>query len=263
MKLTFLGTCSGTEPVAGYHHCSFTVETDGGVYFFDAGEHCSYAAHVGGIDLLSVRAIFISHPHMDHVGGLPNLLWTMRKLAGLHRPQPHPLASRTVTVATPCRSSFDGMLRMLAETEGDFHIDWTIDHRDVIDGEVFDDGDLRVAAMHNLHMGEPSGGRPWRSFSYRIEAEGKRVVFSGDVRSIAELEPLAGAGCDLLLMETGHHVIPDICRYLAGARWPIGQVAFIHHGRATLADPDGQAAAGSDILGEPVIVLADGMTMEL
>ena len=263
MKLTFLGTCSGTEPVAGYHHVSFTVEVGGGVYFFDAGEGCSYSAHLGGVDLLAVRAIFVTHPHMDHVGGLANLLWTMRKLAGMHRPPPHPLAGRTVRVFTPRRESFDGMMEMLRETEGGFQTDWTLEHAQVVDGEIFDDGDLRVEALHNEHMGVPDAGRPWRSFSFGIRAGGKAVVYSGDVRGVAELAPLAAAGCDLLLMETGHHVIPDVCEYLAAAGWPIGQVAFIHHGRATLADPEGQAAAGTQILGREAIVLKDGMTMEL
>ncbi|MHC4715577.1 MAG: MBL fold metallo-hydrolase, partial [Planctomycetota bacterium] len=70
MELTFLGTCSGTEPIEGYRHVSFTLATAGGVYFFDAGGSCAYTAHVMGIDLLAVRAVFISHTHLDHIGGL-------------------------------------------------------------------------------------------------------------------------------------------------------------------------------------------------
>ena len=64
MHLTFLGTCAGTEPMPDRKHTSFAIEYNGKVYWFDAGAGCSYTAHLLGIDLLSVRAIFISHTHM-------------------------------------------------------------------------------------------------------------------------------------------------------------------------------------------------------
>ena len=46
-------------------HTSFVIEHRGGVYWFDAGEGCAYTAHLLGVDLLAVQAIFISHVHMD------------------------------------------------------------------------------------------------------------------------------------------------------------------------------------------------------
>jgi ribonuclease BN (tRNA processing enzyme) len=86
MKFHFLGTCSGTEPMKGMHHCSFVVEIDGALYWFDAGENCSYAAVIKGLDIMQTEALFLSHPHIDHVGGLANLffcfdkfIWTYRK----------------------------------------------------------------------------------------------------------------------------------------------------------------------------------------
>lgn len=47
-KLTILGTCSGTEPMPGRHHTSFTLLHDQRLYWFDAGESCSYTAHQAG-----------------------------------------------------------------------------------------------------------------------------------------------------------------------------------------------------------------------
>ena len=263
MKLTFLGTCSGTEPMPGTHHVSFTVETAGGVYFFDAGEGCSHTAHVMGIDLLTVRAVFISHPHMDHVGGLANLLWTLRKLAVISPEKPHKLAGKTVWVFIPNLATWAGVMGVLSETEGGFHTDFALDAREFSDGEVYDDGRLRVAAAHNTHLGTPKPGQPWRSFSFRIEGDGKAVVYSGDTGGIAELAGLIGAGCDLLLMETGHHRVAEVCAFLRDSAPPIGQVAFIHHGRAILTDPDAEARAGAEALGREVLITRDGMTLEL
>ena len=77
MKIHFLGTCAGTEPIPGRQHMSFVIESNGALYWFDAGEGCSRTAYLNGLDLMGVKAVFISHPHMDHTGGLANLIWTI------------------------------------------------------------------------------------------------------------------------------------------------------------------------------------------
>ena len=81
MKLTFLGTCSGTEPLPGIHHSSFVLQIGGLNYWFEAGENCVHKAAELGIDPLMTAALFISHHHIDHIGGLPNLLTCIRKLS--------------------------------------------------------------------------------------------------------------------------------------------------------------------------------------
>ena len=80
LKLTLLGTCSGTEPMPDIHHCSLVIEVNGVNYWFDAGESCSHTAYTSGLDLMTTKAIFISHPHIDHTGGLPNLFFCIEKL---------------------------------------------------------------------------------------------------------------------------------------------------------------------------------------
>ena len=48
------------------------------------------------------------------------------------------------------------------------------------------------------------------------------VVFSGDLKEIDELEPLLD-DCDLLLVETGHHRVEDICAYAREKRGIVGE----------------------------------------
>ena len=94
-KIHILGSCSGTEPFPGRHHTSLAIELPDSLFFLDAGETCSYTAHLMGLDLLKTRAVFISHCHMDHIGGLPNLLWTKRKLSVVKQKLPVSLVIHT------------------------------------------------------------------------------------------------------------------------------------------------------------------------
>ena len=260
MKITFLGTCAGTEPMAGRRHSSFVVEHGGGLYWFDAGESCAYTAHLLGIDLLATKAIFISHWHIDHIGGLPNLLWTIRKLNTRSELEPKPWHDMTLSVFIPDMGTWKAVWELL-NRYADFT--FTIEPSRPQDGLVFEGDGLKVVAAHNRHLGEAAEGEPWESFSYRIEAEdGKSVVFSGDVADTSELQPLLG-GADLVLMETGHHTVQDVCAYLRDSGLAPDQLGFIHHGRAILADPDGELKKAKSILGDGVFLAEDGMVLEL
>ena len=65
----------------GRHHTAWMLEAGGRLYQFDAGECCAWTAHLMKLDILALRALFISHPHSDHNGGLPMLLWNRNKIA--------------------------------------------------------------------------------------------------------------------------------------------------------------------------------------
>jgi len=262
MKVIFLGTCSGTEPMPGRKHTSFVVVYQEDVYWFDAGEGCSYTAHLAGVDLLRVRGIFISHPHMDHVGGLANLLWTMRKLEGRNEDPARSLSGKTVPLFIPNLGVWDGVRQVLGAPGHTWQPGFIVDAQTYEDGVIYNRGGLKVTALHNRHLGQPAEGKPWQSFSFRIEAGGKSLVFSGDVGDVRELAPLLDA-CDVLLMETGHHKVEDICAYLSGADHAPGRLVFVHHGRAVLADPEGERDKARAILGDRALVADDGMIMEV
>ena len=166
MRLIFLGTGSGTEPVPGYRHVSFAVEWAGGVYWFDAGEGCAYTAHTSGVDLLSVRAIFISHTHTDHIGGLANLIWTIRKLGRVDPESAGSMAGKTVSLCIPDLDVWEGVQAVVRGPAKELDLGFDLQARRYEDGVIYDDGDLRVSALHNRHLGEPeakvSRGSPSR-----------------------------------------------------------------------------------------------------
>ena len=129
----------------------------------------------------------------------------------------------------------------------------------VYDGLVFEDERIRVTAHHTRHLGE-DGSNGWHSFSYLIETEGKRILFSGDVKTPAELDPQIGGGVDLVIMETGHHKVMSVLDFLKDR--PIRKLVFNHHGREILAD---RGAANEKIKesGLPAEILSDMQTIIL
>lgn len=256
-RLHILGSCSGTEPMPDRHHTALALEHDGQLFFFDAGEGCAHTAHVIGLDLLRVRHIFLTHSHQDHVGGLGHLLWTIRKLSvrqGL-------AALPDIEVHTPAPRQFAALLDYLRETEGGFACNFAIHCRPLQAGSLTPADGLLVEAQPNGHLGVPADGR-WRSFSYRLTCNGKRLVFSGDVKHIGELDNWT-AECDWLLMESGHHAPAEVCRHLRERGAAVANLLFVHHGRDLLYRTREVKEAAEAVWGREVLVAYDRMVVTL
>lgn len=254
MKIHYLGTCAGTEPIPGMHHCALVMEINETYYWFDAGEGCGYTAYLMGLDVCKTRALFISHPHIDHVGGLPHLLFVMKNL---RRPLIH---NNTLEVYIPDLNCLQAAQNMSLETRS---LKFSINGHQTHDGLLYEDENVRVTAMHNTHLGE-DGSAGWHSFSFLIEAEGKRVVYSGDIRRQDELDPFLEEQCDLLIMETGHHKVKDVCEYALGKN--VSRLRFNHHGREIINDraaAEAFAAQNAEKSGVSIVICHDGMTEEL
>ncbi len=257
MKIYFLGTCAGTEPMPDRKHASIAIEVGNSVYWIDAGEGCSATAHLMGLDLLKVRHIFISHTHMDHVGGLGNLLWNIRKLTFMRKQQP---IHGAVDVYIPNLETWDGIMKILRNTEGQYQIEYGLEAHEMNAGVLLEDGKVKITAYPNSHLDYLKSDK-CLSFSFLIECEGKKIIYSGDVGKYEDLDAMLQNGCDALIIETGHYSVKDACEYLADKA--VGQVFFSHNGRDILADVKTAQETIALKIGSNAVICEDGMVVEI
>ena len=199
MKIHFAGTCAGTEPMPGRHHTAVILETNGALYQFDAGECCAYTAYaVMNIDLLKMKALFVTHPHIDHQGGLPHWIFTLPKLSVIRKISP---CYTPIDVILPDIRSWDAASALAFGMEGCHRYLGKVNFqiKECADGTVFEDENIKVEALHNLHLGVPENG-VWRSFSYRVSCEGKTIVISGDIKSLDDITAFIKEKTDILLI---------------------------------------------------------------
>ncbi len=223
-----LGTCSGTEPEKNLHHNSFVMQVNGVNYWFDAGENCAHYAHLSGIDVMNTRALFVSHTHIDHIGGMANLFHTMFKMIVSYKKS---FIDDKLKVFIPSEDILECVKKLAFNSRSIWipeHAYNFVEYNPMQDGLLFEDENVKITIVHNGHLYE-DGSEGWHSFSYLIEAEGKKIVFSGDVKSSNELDSLIGDGCDLLLHETGHHKVKDVIAYAVEKN--VKSLRFVHHGR--------------------------------
>lgn len=264
MRFHYLGTASGVEPFPDMHHQSWVLEVNGINYWFDAGENCAHRAHTSGIDVMNTAAVFISHPHPDHYCGLPNLFFCLQKITVKFKKQ---MIKGKLQLFFSEPALLQAMKSLIFRRKkppfNPIEPAFTLEECPMHDGLLYSDENVTVSALHNRHMGE-DGSEGWHSYSFLIEAEGKRIVFSGDVKSPEELDELIGDGCDQLIMETGHHVVEDVLNYALSRK--VRRLRLTHHGRSILENRPFYEALAQKFSSENAIdvrLCYDGMTEEI
>ena len=163
MKIVFLGTSHGF-PEPGRRCSSAMIEVGSSRYFIDMGCQAIEDLAVRNIPVESVKAIFITHMHGDHTDGL---------ISFIHHCNWYYKAANPI-VFVPNRleqtkATLDAWMQCNGSALREF------DFRPVNEGLVYDNGTLRITAYKTKHIE--------MSFGYLVEAEGKRVYFSGDMTS--------------------------------------------------------------------------------
>lgn len=173
-------------------------------YLVDAGDGAVEQLAKAGVRLESVRAIFLTHLHFDHTGGLAALL-------GL-RYQTSVPGSITIYGPPGTRQMIAGLTQsMMPAAEAGYGVTgakWvrpesTVTVIELNGGDKVSVEGLSVTTAQNTHYdfkpGSPQDKR-FKSLSLRFDLPDRSIVFTGDTGPSSAVEALA-RGADLLVSE--------------------------------------------------------------
>lgn len=213
--ISFLGTGSGV-PSSDRFFSSAVLQLGGRRLLIDAGEPCVHALRERGDLLREIEAVFVTHGHVDHVGGLPALLQGC-KLLGRTAPLDVRLPREMIA---PLRA-WIAALYLMEEGFG-FSVFWK---EWVPSAPVELGAGLTVTPHPNSHLRRcytdlpgADASRPCASYSLEIVQEGFRALFSGDLGEAAELANMVATPADLLVCELSHFTAEELAGVLRDAR---------------------------------------------
>ncbi|GAB3585743.1 MBL fold metallo-hydrolase [Calidifontibacter terrae] len=209
MRLTILG-CSGSFAGPDSPASSYLLQADHQgrtwnlVLDMGPGSLGELQRHV---DLADIDAIVISHLHPDHCLDLTGLFVVTK-----YHPTRGPLP------AIPVYGPQDTGARMsrangvtLSEASDPHGMDTEFNFRTIVSQRSFQVGPFTVTPHRVNH--------PVEAYGFRVEADGKLLVYTGDTDSTPALSPLM-TGADLLLADSAFCDIRDEVRdiHLTGSR---------------------------------------------
>ncbi len=214
-ELIFLGTGSGA-PGGRRLPTTLAIKAGGGLYLLDCGSPAANLLAAAGEPFDdTLEALFLSHLHTDHAGGVPLLLQDLL-LAGRVRPFPTLAPPRSAErLRTAARA-------LLVEPER-YPFAWRLE--EAMPLQTYEFRDLAVSFIPNEHLAEHMGPEPPQSCSLFLNVQGTALLYSGDVASPEELGSHARMS-GLLLHELGHHDPEDVLDF--AARYNVPRLALVH-----------------------------------
>ena len=245
MKLTFLGSSHGV-PAADRYCSSLMVEAGGRVYIIDTGAPVVDCLLRNGKHPNDIEAIFYTHAHGDHTSGVLSLLdlvhWYYREAS-------FSLYMTEQRIVDGVTAYLRGLFGGYAEDRMRFSV--------APSDFVYEDERIKITYIPTKHVN--GGARP--SYAMLIEADGKRVLHTGDLSQGLKLEDFPAVALeeetDVVICEMAHFGIPQVRPYME--RTKTKQFWFSHVGFKRMEEIE---AAKNDFT-YPVLIAHDNDVIEL
>jgi len=169
LVITFLGT-SAAIPTKHRSLPSIHVKLDKTAILLDCGDGTTKRIVDSGRSIFKINAVLLSHLHSDHLFGLP-ALWNSMSL--LKRTQELQIYGPKGTFET---------IRKLMDVDSR-EIPFVISIKDLEPNDTFNIGKVSVSCAKAEH-GVPA-------LAYRLESDGKSMVYTGDTKPSKNIEKLA------------------------------------------------------------------------
>ena len=210
MKVTFFGSSHGRPEPNRRCSCAL-LEAGSRKYLIDVGTDPMPELITRGISPNEITAIFITHPHGDHTNGLV----PFADLCSWYYKDADPL------IFLPDIGMLDALKGWIRSTCNELRP--SLRFKKVTWGLIFEDDTIRVTALRTNHT--------QNAFAYRIEAEGKKVLFTGDMQDgdgpLADYARFVNEdGFDLVIAECAHF---DAMLYLKPLRAHPPKLFCINH----------------------------------
>lgn len=226
MKIITLGTGAGM-PSKTRRNSAYVLQTSNGDYIIDAGTHLTSAMIQNDIPTSNVKAVFISHMHEDHFGGLTSFL--KDRMRDMVRKSPD--WKIRPDIYFPDADAFEPYTKLMAIQFRGRNTDM-VNFKLVKAGKFYDDGYLQVSAIANRHIPWQDGFLP--SYSLVFEAEGKKLVYTGDLALDCSDFPVEAAkDADLCISEFTHYDPLAAIRYFQSIK--PGKLVFSHVANSNVA----------------------------
>ncbi len=213
IKLAFIGT--GTCNATSRKPQSLAFSIDGEIILVDCGGGAYHAlAALGDPDFnySNISTVILTHYHVDHVSGLPDLLWGEMWDHTGHRTEP-------LTIIGP-KGLHNFYQERLMPFMGDYPLPFKVDLIELETGGFFEGSGYSVASMTLAH-GDFSSG-------YRFNFGTKTVAITGDTGYCDALWELLSS-VDIAVIEWGiasddsyplHLSSKDIVTLIKNEAWP-------------------------------------------